>query len=77
MRHPTNRRQRHPKPKKQQRIQRTPLNKKPQIQNPKTKRHPLVNHLGGTETESAVSFKEIIKAITKNTNEPPHSLPQP
>ena len=43
MRHPTNRRQGHPRLKEKQRIQRTPHDNKPKIQNSITNRNPLTS----------------------------------
>ena len=63
MRHPTNRRQGHPRLKEKQRIQRTPQDNKPKIQDSTTNRNPSTSTLNATKNKSYLYITDCIEAI--------------
>ena len=63
MRHPTNRRQGHPRLKEKQRIQRTPHDNKPKIQDSITNRNPLTSTLNATQNKSCLHTNDCIEAM--------------
>ena len=63
MRHPTNRRQGHPRLKEKQRIQQTPHDTKPKIQDSITNRTPLTSTLNATQNKSCLHTNDCIEAM--------------